>query len=395
MEALKIASNALNSNIESTRSGPLFCCGPSHFHHFWVRDFSHAVPGLLLIGRADAVKNDLELTLSHIREDGVMPRCFDVIDPKIRVTLGVFGIDASRFWPYANHDLKPEYVNENLTLVSDSNILTLEACLHYLEFSADQEFLKAREEQMKKAFQGIFRMQKGMFLEQPKFSDWQDSANRAGAVFLLNILFFRLVDKLQKKGFEWAKGVNLEVWRKNLWEHFYSPQHGLFLDNLADKNKPNPRFSLESLLWAIEGNFFEKYIPREKLWEALKASPLWQPYPGIPVHPQYAWSEVSWTCKFVGLRHYHDGVMWSWLMGESLRIATLMKDKAEANRIAALIERTLVKYQTVHEVYDWKGEPVPVRRHFYRSEYNFSWGSAKIVEGIAAYKASVLGQGKG
>jgi glycogen debranching enzyme len=385
MESYKIAKRDLEANIVPSKSGPLFCCGPSHFHFFWLRDFSFSVPGLLEIGQTDLVRRHLEMSLDYMRPDGLMARSFDVINPKLRVVLGIAGIHASKFWPYTSHDLKPEYYGENLTIASDSNILVLDACLKYVKATGDTEFLRRREPQIKKAFERILELKRGDFLFQPAFSDWQDSARRKGHTFFLNLSFYKLLLGLKDTGLAWAKEIDSEEWLGKLWAAFFSSEEGLFKSE-AGSGKAK-QFSLEGILLAIEGDFFKKYIFREKLWENLKNSPLYKPMPGLPVWPEYAWSDVSWTTKFVGLRHYHDGFYWSWLLGECLKVASLMGDRAEADRIAGVIENLVTRNQTVHEIYALRGDQlVPARTRFYRSEYGFSWGAAKLIEGLSVYR---------
>jgi hypothetical protein len=390
MQAIDIASRALKSNIVPAKDGPLFCCGPSHFHFFWLRDFSFSVPGLLLIGEAETVKRHLERSLDHVRGDGLMPRSFDVIEPKLRVVLGLVGIHASKIWPYTDRDLKPEYVGENMTIAADSNVLILDACLRYAEFTGDFEFLRAREPQLRQAFAGILRLRRGDLLHQPGFSDWQDSARRKGHTFYLNLLFYRLVQDLKRLGLNWGE-VDAEAWLENLWMGFYAPATGLFLSELSDTSKS--RLSLEGNLWAIEGDYFSKYIARDKLWANLKASALWNPLVGTPVAPNYPWRDISWTTKVVGLRHYHDGFLWSWLMGEALRVCCKVGDRHEADRLAQAIEEVVQRDQTVYEIYEWKHARksenlVPAKTLFYRSEYDFSWGAAKVIEGLSAHRLS-------
>lgn len=387
MNSLRVARAALETNIVPAKAGPLLVCGPGHFHSFWVRDFCFSVPALLLLGKYELVKEHLDRCLDHIREDGLMPRGFDVIDPKVRVALGVFGLRASKIWPYASKDLKPEFNGEHNTPAVDSNILVLECCLLYERKTGDKFFSRERFKKMGQAFEGLLRLRRGQLLYQPGFSDWQDSAKREGHTFYLNILFYRLVRTLQELGFDWSLSIDRKALLETLWQEFYSKEDGLFVNSISETD--TRRFSLESLLWCIEGDFFKDYVARAELWKNLKASPLCSPLASCPVWPQYPSSEISWTTKFVGLRHYHDKFHWSWLMGESLKVCCVMGDKPEADRLFTEIERLTAKYGTVHEIYEFKNGTaglVPVRRPLYMSENPFSWGSAKLIEGLMTYQ---------
>jgi hypothetical protein len=312
----------------------------------------------------------------------LIARGFDVVNPKMRVVAQTVRYAGS--WDYKNRDLKPEYLGEHGTPAVDSNLLTLLASLQWMEKTGERFFLENYSGQMERAFQFILNSRNGELLTQPAFSDWQDSARRAGETFYLNLLFVRVLARLQDLDVPWAAMENLETWKRRLWDAFYDTGSGLFISQTEHK-----QYSLETQLWCIEENIFNGSVARETLWNSLLRSPLWGSLPGRPVAPEYPAREVSWTTKLVGLRDYHDLFHWSWLMGESLKVALLMNAQDEVTRLVNTLEGLARQYGTIHEIYELnsKSELEPVKRPLYRSEYPFSWGAAKILEALSTQRA--------
>lgn len=375
------ARKSLESNSVQSREGRLTVAGGHQFKTFWVRDFCFSVPGLLALGQVQPVRSQIEICYRYQRRDGLIARGFDVVNPKVRVVAQTVRYEGD--WDYASRRLKPEYYGEHGTPAVDSNLLTLLASLQWMQKAGNRYFLENYSEQMERAFQFILNSREGDLLTQPAFSDWQDSARRKGATFYLNLLFVRVLARLQELDIAWAALENLETWKRRLWDAFYDSETGLFVSQIGRK-----QFSLETQLWCIEEDVFKGTVARETLWKNLLRSPLWSSMPGRPVAPEYPSADVSWTTKLVGLRHYHDLFHWSWLMGESLKVALLMNAQDEVTRISSALENLARKHGTIHEIYEMNGagELEPVIRPLYRSEYPFSWGAAKILEALSAQR---------
>lgn len=372
-----VAKKSLEANRVQSQEGALTVAGGHQFKSFWVRDFCYSVPGLLALGHLEQVKNQLSICFKYQRADGLIARGFDVVNPKLRVLLATFQIHELRRFDYAQHRLIPEYLGEHGTPAVDSNLLTLLACLQWQDKTGDRFFLQHFAKGFERALDFVLASRKDGLLSQPAFSDWQDSARREGESFYLNVLFYRVLRRLQNLGVEWAMREDLNGWRDRLWKAFFSEKSGLFRSQVGRE-----QVSLETQIWCIEENLFAPLISQEKLWENLRKSDLWNPLPGRPVWPDYPKNEVSWTTKTVGLRHYHDRFYWSWLLGESLKVARLMKSSVDAARIEAELERLATKHETIHEIYEMDQRLEPVKRALYRSEQPFSWGAAKIVEAL-------------
>jgi hypothetical protein len=374
-----IAKKSLEENCVETMSGPMTMAASHQFNTFWVRDFCYSVPGLLALGSAEQVRDQLMVCLEHQREDGLVARGFDVVNPKLRVFAESFRMPwLLKKVDYSKMPLKPEYLGEHGTPAADSNILVLLACLQWTEKTGSRFFLDEHSAALESIYKYILMQKVDTFIVQPGFSDWQDSARRCGQTFYLNLLFFRVLMRLQKEKVSWSFSEDLDSWRSQLWSSFYDSQMGLFRNQSDVK-----QFSLETQLWSIEEDLFADFVSRTELWRSLKSSPLWKPMAGRPVWPDYPANEISWTTKLVGLRHYHDQFYWSWLIAESLKVAIVMKSEADIENLTALLGSLVERYGTVHEIYEMKDSLVPVERVLYRAERPFSWGAAKIIEAMA------------
>jgi len=377
-ELWRVAENSVRENCVNTAAGPLVTAGAHQFKTFWVRDFCYAVPGLLEVLDPNLVRHQLALALQNTRSDGLVARGFDVVNPKARVLAATCGLETLDFFSFAAKPLKAEYLGEHGTPAADSNLLVLLACMQWSERTGDPYFFEHHEGNLKKIFAFSCSSRNGPLLEQPPFSDWQDSARRNGATFYLNLLFLRVLRKLQRAKFAWALPESVENCVASFWNSFYCPEHSLFRSQIG-----RDQFSLETQLWCIEEDLFARYLDRKNLWESLRRSPLWgEGLPGRAVWPPYPASEVSWTTKLVGLRHYHDQFYWSWLMAESMKVAKIMGAQADVAALMSELAKLAKRHNTIHEIYEKKEALRPVRRPFYRSEFPFTWGAAKILEAL-------------
>lgn len=378
-ELRSIAENSVRQNCVNTAEGPLVMAGGHQFKTFWVRDFCYAVPGLLEVFDPQLVRDQLVVALKNRCADGLVARGFDVVNPKARVLAATCGLEGLSFFTYAAKPIKAEYLGEHGTPAADSNLLVLLACLQWSERTGNDYFLAHHGKDLEEIFAFSLRAREGQLLVQPPFSDWQDSARRSGATFYLNLLFFRVLRRLQRFNLAWARSENVESCAASLWKAFYCPRNALFRSQTS-----RDQYSLETQLWCIEEDLFASYIDRKSLWTSLRQSGLWgDGFPGRPVWPQYAASEVSWTTKIVGLRHYHDQFYWSWLMAESLKVAKIMGAQTEVEALTGTLSKLAGRYQTIHEIYEFAGDFRPVRRALYRSESPFTWGAAKTLEALS------------
>ncbi|MGB3675163.1 MAG: hypothetical protein WA988_12040 [Candidatus Nanopelagicales bacterium] len=372
---LDTALASLRANLVDTDSGQMLTAGWSQFRTLWTRDFCFSVPGLLAAGHEDVVNRQLRMLFATQRDDGLIVRGLDVIDPKRRVLLNT----ALRPLPrrlrtpdYRGRPLLTEYLGEHGTPAIDSNVLVVQAIGQYVEHTGDTSLIEDNRGQIDAAMAYYSDQFTDGLVSQPGFSDWQDSASREGPGLYLHVLLLRAAELLRRNGIdtEWKAAL-----AETISATFYSHRVGLFAQDTA-----RTQFPLEANLWIIESGLFTDTVQTADLYENLKQSPLWRRI-GVPITPNYLNSAVSWTTKIVGLRHYHDQLRWSWLMAEAARIAKLMGDQKEAEKIYVRLRQLTAITGEVAEVYE-ATKDAPVKRGFYRSESPFSWGAAKIVESL-------------
>ena len=166
---------------------------------------------------------------------------------------------------------------------------------------------------------------------------------------------------------------------------------------LADEvNRATPKAqsalleSMEEYQVSVDGNLLAidlgliEGAEAEALYRRTKAHELWTrgEIPGVVTIPDYPKSDIAWTTRVVGLRHYHDRLAWSWLAGLALRCARKFKDTPEAERIAAFLEGVAERDGMISEVYEpSRGWPL-FKRWAYRSEGPFAWGAGMIAYGL-------------
>ncbi len=366
-----MARAALLANQVHTQDGAMLAAGQNQFKTLWTRDFCFCVPGLLIVGESSLVKRQIEMYFQFQRADGLIPRGVDVCPPQLRVVTNSIHRLAAKLLPkYETRKLKPEYYGEHRTEAFDSGVLLTIALLKYLDHEKiplDRDLYGPR---IKGVLDFYLLHQKEGLVHQAAYSDWQDSARREGAGLYLNVLLLILAKKLKSYGFHHPLFDGLE---NAVFVKFFDRDRSLF------RQDGFGQIPLEAHLWIIEHHLMEQHVGADDLYQQLKQSQLWELL-GTPIAPVYPAKEVSLTTKVVGLRHYHDGLHWPWLMAEAARIAILQKDQPEADGIFSKIADFVSRSGGVGEVYLANGRPF--RSNFYRSEMPFSWSSAKILEAL-------------
>jgi len=354
---LKAATDSIALNIEHSGKDRYLTAGRRQFRSLWTRDFLFASHGLELAGHAELRDAQLLLLLNRMREDGALPRSLDGFNTKVRVCL------APLLSAPLGQKLHAEYLGEHGTPAADSAPLLI------------LEVLRSKNEQLIKALLSklpLLLKDKKIPLTQPAFSDWQDSAARTGPTFYLNLLWWAAFQALEKSGLVENKAAPA---RQALLSFF--TESLLPLDSLTDS-----RLSFDGTLLALRFGFFLGE-QRGKLWNALREHPTWRLKPGVPVSAPYKKSEISWTTRLVGLRHYHDGLAWTWLLALALRFARELGDTEEEERLAGILGRSL-KNGLLPEVLDPMKQFGAFRSTLYRSECPFSWGAGILAEALLA-----------
>lgn len=381
MELERIAADSLRENIVELSDGPYLSAGARQFAGFWTRDFAFATRGLHVIGRSDVVRHQLTSLVMHRRpEDGLVPRVLDSIRPAwVRVLLAQVGFKPSR----PLDGLHPEYKGEHGTEAEDSNLLVLLAARDYVRRTGDVAWWYTLEH----AFVEIFRYYdskiQDLLVVQGKYGDWQDSVRRNGRTFYLNLLYALALQELEPfAAFDIEPGTAAAV-RARIRSVFFDSATGLYRSVAGA-----PQISVDGNLLALDLGFIEPDSAEGRaLYAALRRHPLWtmgDGYPGAVTYPDYVKREVSWTTRLVGLRHYHDRLVWSWLMGLSAKVAIRMGDAAEGARILDRLQKIAKRDGAIAEIYAPKPGLPFFRSKLYRAEIPFSWGAGFVLDALVA-----------
>lgn len=364
MEIREKLIQEIGRNIISTKEGPFLQAGAHQFQSFWTRDFCFASLGLSSVGEFDVVKNHLSYLLNNLRSsDGLVARIIESQWSGKTVVLNT----VFRFLPYSmrkNHHqkkLKPEYLGEHGTLSIDSNALVIIASFHYAKKSNDSQFIQDHKEKLIKAFRFYENRVNSNLVMQESFEDWQDSVKREGKTFYTNLLYW-YAGKLLRE----AEFISFDIDRihQSISETFWSQD---FYQSL-ERGSLN---SLEGNYLAILFDFHPKENQRKLYDSCEKHQNRFFPYCTQPKYPR---QEVSWTTKIVGLRHYHDELHWSWILG--LKLAAQRKLNIE-DQTHETFKNLLKRDQTIFEIYDESLKPF--QTNTYLSEHPFSWGIGIIL----------------
>jgi len=358
--------------------GDLFVAGANQFRTLWVRDFCLSVAGLKTVTPTADLQAVLDL-LWQTRDESrdLIVRGLDVLPPQQRVLAVTAGLRLRSFSEVKGKTEKVtlyrEFRGEHGTPAFDSNLLWVLASLDLLAAVPERKNeILDRCEVLIEFYRPYWI---DFLLQQPAFSDWQDSARRSGSTFYLHLLFWRAVQLLQNEGR--VAAYNLTDLSDRIYRHFWHAKKNLF------RTQPGQdQCSLEANLWAVNWKF-----PNAKA-QAVQ-SHFFQPQKfGIPVDEFYPATAISWTTKAVGLRHYHDDFVWSWLWAEQVRFLVLQnqtelaaKSTTEFFRIVAESPHPERGPAEVYRV--TSGKLAPVRTLLYRSEAPFLWGASKWLEALA------------
>ena len=387
----QIARKSLTANIVTTTEGSYLAAGSHQFGSLWTRDFCFAVRGLLAIGRDDVARHHLgHLIRERRRNDGLIPRMLESVPSWKRVLAHT----AFRFLPETlktfpiQAPLKAEHLGEHGTISIDSNALVLRAVADLERRAPDRAWLDENRQGLQEILDFCLARTNNAqkLVEQGRFEDWQDSVAREGRTLFVNAMFALAFESAHELG---LRLPTISVRFANLLEPaFFEPTSGVF------------RSHAELPLISIDGNLLminEDALTRtahagRALYPKLKAHSIWSKagLPGAASEPDYPSSWVSWTTRVVGLRHYHDRLLWSWLSGLSAKAAAKCGDTVEAERIFGRLQSMAERDGAIAEIYTSQSGPSglnPVRTPFYISEMPFSWGSGCILEALETFEA--------
>lgn len=366
------AYRGIHINIIACEGKRYLPAGSHQFRTLWTRDFCYSIPGLLILGERQLVKDQLMLYWTLINHEGLLPRGVDVINPKLRVVANLIPtfekLTHTRTFDYQKRPLRPEFLGEHGTPCIDSNLLVIEGSLRYLKETKDPEFQKLLTEKLPQAlgYYQRFKTPDG-FLHQPPYSDWQDSLKRDRPTLTTHLLYRRMLKLSEGTELSSLISAHSPLSLSTLEEMIYQR----FL-----RKTEWTKQSFEALLWLIEDPLplfsFEPV-------DLLRLYPL--NTVGVP-NSSLARETISWTTRLVGLQGYHLTLRWSWLMAEAARILG-QHDRKYSIEILTQLDSLSERKGFIGEIYDEGGDFSTL---LYRSEVPFTWGSAKLIEAISALK---------
>ncbi|RYZ65950.1 MAG: hypothetical protein EOP05_19855 [Proteobacteria bacterium] len=340
--------------------------------------------GLLAIDRSDVVRHHLTHLLRERRNDGLIARVLESVPSWKRVVAHTalrFLPDSLKKFPMTGN-LKAEYLGEHGTISIDSNALVLRTAADLQQREPDSKWLEENHVALQEVLNFCLeRTEQGtQLVSQGRFEDWQDSVAREGETLFVNALF--------AEAFAAAAILGLSL----------PPEASLFGDKLAKaffNHDTGVFFSHAELeLVSLDGNLLMLNEPAlrktltdpTQLYARLKRHAIWHraEIPGSASTPDYPIDWISWTTKAVGLRHYHDRLVWSWLSALAAKAAVLNDDTLEADRIFTKLTEMVLRDGAVAEVYSPTAGLPPVRTPLYVSEMPFSWGAGCILEALEA-----------
>jgi len=269
--------------------------------------------------------------------------------------------------PVGNH-LRPNFGH-----AVDSNLLILLTAVNYVNATGDFSWWDQHQNQLAQLYANTlsFRDNSGLIV-QPENSDWQDSVSRTGKTFYTNILFFAVSQRLP------FSKIDLSALRRQINFTFFDSGTQLYRSI-----EGSSFISLDGILLAIDLDYVSE-TDALLLYESLKIHPLWTSPtgPGFVTYPNYPIAWVAVGPQLYGLRHYHDEMYWSWLMGLSAKIARKMGDASSADRIFDRLQKMAVRDSTIAEIYSPIHDLPPFHSFLYHSEQPFSWGAGMILDAL-------------
>lgn len=396
-----LAAQSLSANIVDTPEGQYLAAGQHQFRSLWTRDFCFAVPGLLAIGRSDVAKNHLAHLLRVRRQsDALVARVLESIPSKKRVLAHTLFRFTPESWRSFSDDrpLRPEYVGEHRTISIDSNPLVLRAVAAVLRFAPDESWLSAQRAGLQEVLNYCLRSTNDgvNLVRQGRYEDWQDSATREGETAYVNLVY----------AIAFARAHELGLTVPDSCRGFLRAMIKQFLDENCGLLRSHANLdivSLDSNLLFItefsdrDAKFYgfgaeELTRQQQNIFQALRQHPLWRlaDIPGVATYPDYPLSWISLTARLVGLRHYHDQLLWPWLSALAAKACAFSGDRTEAERIFARLEFIAERDRTISEIHRPTGKLLPVRNWLYVAEQPFSWSAGVTLDAVSAYAAQGL-----
>jgi glycogen debranching enzyme len=398
-ELLATAANALTQNIHRIDGKDFLAAGGHQFKSLWTRDFCWSARGLLAIGRGEVVVDQIERLLTDPGEGrpadlpNLLPRTLDSMNTDRRV---LFSAPTRASYPLVS-PLHAFYLDQHRRPSFDGNMLAVLSADLHRKVTGDTTWWNANEGRLVKALQfydiksndGTPRFRRDGLLDQPPFSDWQDSVNRAGPTFYCNMVYACVLEAVSGDAAFAVDRAGLRAFRQKIEDTFFDPRTGLYL-SVRDR----PQISLDGNLLAIDLG----YLPPDRttaLLQALRRHTLWTGLPegpGFVTTPAYPARDKDFVDHWLAsLGGYHDSLYWSWLMALSAKLAAMNPEDgagAEALAIFDRLSNMAARDGSIAEIFKPAQGLPRYDTLTYNSEMPFSWGAAFVVDALASTQST-------
>ena len=362
-KAYNLAKQVLRSNYKEYG----IYAGKRHFDDYWARDSFYSSFAAIILKEYDIVKKNLLLFIKYQKPDGQIPlRVGNQND-----ILKYLGIKIKK-------QIRPRYKEDkNASFSPDQNLLFIITAALYVKYSKDKEFAKKYYNNFKKALNFILTFTDGTLLVEGFYSSWDDTLRTRGHVLYTSACYYQALKAMlylsEVAGNKlWAKNYSDEInnvkeaINKELW-------NGSYFSLMNYKDKRYDYFNTSGNLLAI---FFDLADKKQALtiFEQIKKFKINEKIPSLTNYPRYPKTFIYFPYYLIKMQDYHNQMSWPWLGGLNVAVLAKAGKKKDANKLLEKLSKIILRDGNFYEFYDKNGKPI--KRLFYRSEYNFSWSAA-------------------
>ena len=366
ISAAIIAKRALRLCI--THDG--FIAGTHHFVDLWARDSLFATLGANVAGMQDVSRTTIESFLRYQRRDGLIPYLI------LRSRQGL----AKYFGRHTYYKMPVAHFRSHMSfgVVPDGGVMTIIAAYAYAEAAGDDTFLKKHYKKLVAAFSWYETRFKGGLVKEWFQCEWADALLKSGRTLYTNVLYFRaardlswIAKRLGKSRDAARFAARAEMIRTMISRELWT---GTFFADWKDWKRQDYFATYPNMLAIIFGLASKRQASSIL---ALAKKRAWNGWTLVNSVPEYPLWRVPIFYILIGMRDYHNGLIWlqpGILYAIALHVRGYTK---EARTVLTGIAKKITESDGAHEVYERNGKPVV--RPLYRSEHPFAWSAGLFV----------------
>lgn len=356
-----------------------FVAGSHHFVDLWARDSLFATFGANVSGLSKISKKTIETFLRHQKSNGYIP----YLILRSKHSIGKY------FGKQTYYDVPKGISRSHMSFgtVPDGGVMTVIAAKRYVEQTGDIRFLSAHYQSFVRAITWYTRRFHDGLIHEWFQCEWADALMKSGRTLYTNVLYFRamgdmawLAKKLKKEDESRvyaSRATHIQfLLNRDLW-------NGTYFADWKDWKRQDYFATHPNMLAIIFGLATKRQASSILLMAKQHA---WNGWTLINSVPRYPIWRVPIFHIIVGMRDYHNGLLWL-QPGILYAVALFISGKRAAAKSVLLgIEKKINASLGAHEVYEENG--TPVHRLVYRSEQPFAWSSGLFVWASAILKSA-------